>query len=93
MIHLKIGWHEETLDDIASKLEARMRTAQERYGDFASTHEALGVACEEWAEFQEAIRANDLEAIEHECLDLAAVLIRLARSLRESEQMKARSVK
>ncbi len=59
---------------------------------FASTHEALGVACEEWDELRDAIRQNELGAVEHECLDLAAVLLRLARSLQNCETA-ARSVK
>lgn len=66
-----------------SLLEARIKTADERYGTFASTHEALGVAVEEWDEFRDAIRENDAAAVEHECLDLAAVLLRLARDLRD----------
>jgi len=74
------------------EVEARMNSAQNRYGNFASTHEALGVACEEWDELRDAIRGNDLSAVEHECLDLAAVLIRLAQSLRTPETAR-RSVK
>ena len=74
-------------------LEARIGDAETRYGDFASTHEALGVACEEWDELRDAIRSNNLQSVEHECLDLAAVLIRLAQSLRVSTQAQLRSVK
>lgn len=66
---------------IASKtlnaLWARIGDADERYGDFASTHEALGVSAEEWVEFCGAVQSNDKAAIQHEALDLAAALIRL----------------
>lgn len=81
------------MDALMVELEQRMQKAQDRYGDFASTHEALGVAVEEWDEFRDAIRDNALAAVEHECLDLAAVLIRLARSLRNSNYTRTRSVK
>jgi hypothetical protein len=71
--------------DLYYELEDRITRAQKRYGPFASTHEALGVACEEWDELREAIRSNALGAVEQECLDLAAVLLRLARSLRDGD--------
>jgi hypothetical protein len=58
-------------------LWARIDAADNLYGDFASTHEALGVASEEWDEFKAAIQANDLAAIKAEALDTAAALIRL----------------
>lgn len=82
-----------TPDDIMLEIEILIARAQSRYGDFASTHEALGVACEEWDELRDAIRANALGAVEHECMDLAAVLIRLARNLRNSNYTQERSVK
>jgi len=75
------------------ELEATIAKASKRYGEFASTHEALGVALEEWTELQEAIRANDLPAVEHECIDLAAVLMRLARAICNSDPLQLRSVK
>jgi NTP pyrophosphatase (non-canonical NTP hydrolase) len=56
----------------------RCESAQRRYGDLASTHEALGVALEEWDELRDAIRSNNIIAIRNEALDLAAVLVRLA---------------
>jgi NTP pyrophosphatase (non-canonical NTP hydrolase) len=80
----------ETLND---EIEQRIETAQTRYGHFASTHEALGVMSEEWDELRDAIRSNALGSVEHECLDLAAVCIRLARSLRNSNYTAQRSVK
>ncbi len=78
---------------ILSAIENRIAAANERYGDFASTHEALGVAVEEWDELRDAIRDNDLASVEGECLDLAAVLIRLARNLHTSDTTRQRSVK
>ena len=75
----------ETIDHIKS--------AQARYGNFASTHEALGVALEEWNELQEAIRSNAIESVREECIDLAAVLIRLAVQCRSSGNLRQRSTK
>jgi len=75
-------------DDLIYEIEERISKAQARYGDFASTHEALGVASEEWDEFRSAIHANALASVEDECLDLAAVLVRLARNLRNGQTAK-----
>lgn len=71
-------------DDITATLD-RMVSAESRYGEFASTHEALGVALEEWDELRAAVKANALGSVEMEALDLAAVLIRLAHLMRTSE--------
>jgi NTP pyrophosphatase (non-canonical NTP hydrolase) len=79
--------------DIVVAMEARIDKAVERYGAIASTHEGLGVACEEWDELRDAIRANDLQAVERECIDLAAVLIRMAHMVRLSGYAHERSVK
>lgn len=82
-----------TRDDLYYELETRIEHAQHRYGDFASTHEGMGVACEEWDELREAVRSNALARVEQECLDLAAVLIRLARMVRNANYTHARSSK
>jgi NTP pyrophosphatase (non-canonical NTP hydrolase) len=82
-----------THDDIIYEIEALAAKAQARFGAMASTHEAIGVALEEWTELLDAVRANDLQAIEHEAIDLAAVLIRLARACRNVGSFKQRSVK
>lgn len=70
--------HQDIFDDVSTVIEA----ASYRYGQFASTHEALGVAMEEWDELRAAIQSNDLGAVADECVDLAAVLVRLARACR-----------
>ena len=51
--------------------------AAARYGDFKSTHEALGVLSEEFHELTEAIRENKLGTISHEALQVSAVALRL----------------
>lgn len=80
-------------DDIMYEIESRMSAAEDRYGPFASTHEALGVAVEEWDELRAAIRSNDLSAVADECVDLAAVLVRLARACRVGGEFSERSSK
>ena len=82
-----------THSDEFCETEAHMDRSQERYGDFASTHEALGVAIEEWTELIGAIQANKLESVRDEAIDLAAVLLRLAGQCRRSESLQKRSVK
>ena len=74
-------------------LNDRIVAADGRYGDFASTHEALGVMCEEWGELQEAIRSNNFDAIHRECLDLAAACVRLAEQSMTNQALRKRSVK
>lgn len=76
-----------------SAIRTRIAHADARYGPFASTHEAMGVASEEWDEFREAVRFNDLELVLVEALDVAAVMIRLAMELDNSEELRRRSVK
>lgn len=73
--------------------EARMERAQIRYGNFASTHEALGVALEEWDELRAVVQANAIGSVREEALDLAAVLIRLAHQCRTSSSLRERSIK
>ena len=79
----------KSLTAIIAKAEA----AVDRYGPFASTHEALGVACEEWDELRAAIHANDLESVHKEAIDLAAVLYRLALSCAAGGDFSKRSTK
>ncbi len=77
---------------ILADLEARIDAADKRYGPFASSHEALGVITEEYSELIDAIRSNDIAAIQSEAIDLAACCIRLAMSL-EHKATQDRSVK
>ena len=81
------------IDLVIAEINKHVEQSQSRYGDFASTHEALGVALEEWNELQDVVRANAIESIREEAIDLAAVLIRLAVQCRTSENLKRRSVK
>lgn len=71
---------------VAEMLTERVRRANERYGPIASTHEALGVALEEWDELREALRSNNLIAIRNEAVDLAAVLMRLASACQDAHE-------
>jgi NTP pyrophosphatase (non-canonical NTP hydrolase) len=72
------------------ELEAEIDRADRRYGDYASTHEALGVLAEEYHELVAAIRANKSESIRAEAIQVAAVAIRMVRSL-DGASMRRRS--
>jgi NTP pyrophosphatase (non-canonical NTP hydrolase) len=62
-------------------VEAEIKSADERYGPFRSTHEGFGVLAEEVAELLDAIRRNDGKAIEKEAIQVSAVALRIAWSL------------
>lgn len=70
----------------------RMEAADDRYGAFTSSHEALGVALEEWTELIAAVQSNELGAVRYEALDLAAVCVRMAEAC-ENDAFCKRSVK
>ena len=53
------------LNDAYAELSVRIDAAHIRYGGFASTHEALGVALEEWNELVQAIQSNDMQSVSH----------------------------
>lgn len=74
-------------------LKTRMEEQDKRYGPFASTQEALGVCLEEWDELRAAIHSNDLDAVQKECLDLAAPLLRLTEQLFVNHGLRRRSRK
>ena len=78
---------------VFQQIEASIDRSELRYGQLASTHEALGVAIEEWDELRDAVRANDLQQVKAECIDLAAVLVRLAMSCNGDGDFYKRSVK
>ena len=52
-------------------------SAATKYGDFTSTHEAMGVLVEEFDELRAAIHANKLASISREACQVAAVALRL----------------
>ena len=63
---------------ILQSIEAEVSRAENIHGQFNSTHEALGVLLEEFDELKDAIRANDLDAIYLEAIQVASVAYRLA---------------
>lgn len=66
--------------NLTDELREEMIRAQIRYGNFASTHEALGVLTEEYHELIGAIQGNRVDRIQQEALQVAAVALRLAES-------------
>lgn len=68
-----------------------MKRGFDRYGKFASTHEAYGVLAEEMAELLDSIRENQLDSVKDEAIQVAAVAARLAKEI--SGDLRRRSVK
>ena len=64
--------------DVWGEIHKEAGAARERYGPFTSTHEALGVLCEEFDELKEAIHQNALGSIQNEAIQVSAVAFRLA---------------
>lgn len=64
-------------DTTTESMMAEAQAAQNKYGDFTSTHEALGVLLEEVEELRDAIRRNTREDAELEAMQVAAVAYRL----------------
>jgi NTP pyrophosphatase (non-canonical NTP hydrolase) len=69
-----------------SAVESEMTSAHDRYGQYQSTHEALGVLIEEVGELQDAIRANALMSIQEEAIQVSAVAARLVVSMMAQNQ-------
>lgn len=65
--------------------------ADARYGVFRSTHEGLGVLVEEFDELRAAIHENDLDTVQVEALQIAAVALRLVECVTD-EDTAARSI-
>jgi hypothetical protein len=62
------------LDRMMDAVRGEIDRAQSTYGDYTSTHEALGVLSEEWDELREAVQGDDVEAqcqVAHEDADVA----------------------
>src|SRR2546425_12748778 len=84
---LNSEWDGPVLREVCAEAEA----AEARYGSFTSTHEAFGVLSEEVAELLQAIRANALESVRTEAIQVAAVALPLAEGCREYPAFAARS--
>jgi hypothetical protein len=56
---------------------AEASRAHDRYGEFTSTHEALGVLLEEFDELKGAIQSNALGQTAFEAMQVSAVAFRL----------------
>lgn len=79
------------MDEVMAEVWAEMDRADSRFGDFRSSHEGLGVLIEEMDELRQAVRANAVESIRDEAIQVAAVAIRLARACR-TQAFRERSI-
>ncbi len=84
---MKTGINGDVIDDMLKV--ARM--AEETYGPYTSTHEALGVIAEEIWELTQAIRLGYSESVRQEAIDVAVAALRLARQCRGFESFDKRS--
>ena len=77
--------------DVVEDLLKVARRAEETYGPYTSTHEALGVIAEEIWELTQAIRLGHAESVRQEAIDVAVAALRLARQCRGFEAFDQRS--
>lgn len=80
------------MSDLTAQLRDEMARAHARYGNPASTHEALGVITEEYHELISAIQGNRMDRIRMEALQVSAAALRLAEAC-EDMGFVSRSVK
>ena len=66
---------------VHDRIDAEICRAEERYGQFRSSHEGFGVLAEEVSELLDAIRANDHRWIQREAIQVSAVAARIAESM------------
>jgi NTP pyrophosphatase (non-canonical NTP hydrolase) len=64
-------------NDLLEEIRDEARAAHDRYGQFTSTHEALGVLVEEMDELKRAIRKNAMGSVAMEAKQVSAVAGRL----------------
>jgi NTP pyrophosphatase (non-canonical NTP hydrolase) len=65
--------------NLLNKIQAQIDECQNKYGSYASLHEAYGVLMEEIKELENEIfkKHRDFERIEAETIDILTVLFRL----------------
>jgi len=80
-------------ESLINQIVDEAKSADVRYGEFASTHEAFGVLAEEMAELLDAIRANALMDVGREAVQVSAVAFRLASHCVTGSHFHQRSTK
>lgn len=69
------------MNNILESVQEEALKSAAQYGDFVSTHEALGVLVEEMNELIESIRSNKLSSVQIEAIQVSAVAYRLAAQI------------
>jgi NTP pyrophosphatase (non-canonical NTP hydrolase) len=64
-------------DELLEEIRDEAQAAHDRYGQFASTHEAMGVLVEEMDELKRAIQKNAMASVAMEAKQVSAVAGRL----------------
>lgn len=70
------------LDQVLNWVRHELFQATQEHGPFHSPHEGYGILAEEMAELLDALRANDLQQIRAEAIQVAAMAARLVLDCR-----------
>ena len=62
-----------SIDGAAQAIHSALtkRLMEKGFGSFASSHEILGILDEEYDEMRDEVRANDIEGLRNELIDIA----------------------
>lgn len=67
--------------DVLYEVCQELQRAKAKFGDFHSAHEGAAVIREEFDEFWDAVKANDLVQARHEAVQVAAMACRFIEDL------------
>jgi len=76
---------ESDLNDQVSNVVIELCAARSCSGSFHSVHEGLGVITEEYFEFVEAVRSNDINKIRDEATQLSAMALNILIDFKSEE--------
>lgn len=77
-------WPDGTAGDWIREIYDECRRAQTKFGPFKNSHEGHSVIREEFDEFWEAVRKNDLKQTRLEVIQLGAMALRFLIEVKEA---------
>jgi NTP pyrophosphatase (non-canonical NTP hydrolase) len=77
MAHSITKYELDKIDAVLVRVKEELISATEKFGQFNSVHEGLGVITEEYAELIDAIRSNNHDEIMNESIQVAAMAVRM----------------
>jgi hypothetical protein len=72
-----------TAEEAMTAIIAEFTNASNKFGRFTSTHEGLGVVLEEYEEFKDEVKANNVQDACKEAVQLAAMAMRFVVDFKE----------